>query len=165
MIGVYRVTRISFFSFYFHPPSIFLASSGNCRFFFSSRNNCYDSHAGKKKIGSQHHRAFNSISVTHGVATCQVKIHKLYCSFAVSDEQLPARRDGKTDVGRKSNYCATGDKCSLTRGGSRVTLSVSISINRARRLVRRPPRRSVVGVRAKARDKEEVSERVTRAGL
>lgn len=81
MIGVYRVARVSFsffLFFYFHPLHRFFSLAPEMvDFFFSNRNNCYDSHAEKKK-GSRHHRVFNSISVTHGVATCQVKIHKLY---------------------------------------------------------------------------------------
>lgn len=78
-----------------------------------------------KKTGSQRHRVFNSISVTHSVATCQVKIHKpFWTQFCrVGRDWLSVRcgaNGKKIDGNRKSNYCATGDKRPLARLHSAV---------------------------------------------
>lgn len=78
MIGVHRVTRITFFFtlstviFVAGPSKIFMKSF----FFFFQIATTAMIAVPSKKTGSQRHRVFNSISVTHGVATCQVKIHK-----------------------------------------------------------------------------------------
>jgi len=63
-------------SFFYYPPwylSLALRKMlRNLLFFFRIATTAMIA-APSKKTGSQRHRVFNSINVTHGVATCQVK--------------------------------------------------------------------------------------------
>lgn len=75
----------------------------------------------------------------------------------MSDERLRGTAvcgaSGKIGSNRKSNYCATGDKRPLARSARLV----SISINRARRLIRRPTSLSSSLSETKQRQREKES--------
>jgi len=137
MIGVHRVTRV----FFFLSAVIFVASPPKMleSFFFFRIATTAMIAAPSKKTGSQRHRVFNSISVTHSVATCQVKIHKpfwtQFCRVGRTDYQWGAARTVKKSTVTENRIIAL--RAINVRWLGCIVLFVSISINRVRGLVRR----------------------------
>lgn len=115
----WRASCYAVVTFFFYPPRYLSLALRKCLwspFFFSNRNNCYDSRSVEKKNRDRSVTEFliRSAWLTAWLHAKWKSINRSERSFVVSDEGLPGA-SGKIDGNRKSNYYATGNKRPLAR--------------------------------------------------